>query len=341
MALITNSAHPLKPANEALTAGEHESSQGISAEAPANAKSVTDLLSEAKALSVLADYARLLSKYRRAHIASQRAAHLFRLAGDVHGEVSALTTLAHAASNLGRNEEAVEAALLSVRLAEKLPPGLPTVMAHNYLGVAYLWSRNWERARMAFDEAIRVSEVCVPPVSGSQPFLNQCMGDLLRLYEGDLTNGQQMRMDALAALAKRLEQGFDGRQGPSLSRAAQSTQDCMSRLGLAIVYLSLGEVTKAPPLMDAARVFLVRAGVKNWMSVIDAWARAELALKTGDFVTAEKASAEMVQVATDLEHEQLAHVGLLIRVRIAVLAKARLDAGSAAPDADSRATDAH
>ncbi len=120
MTSITNSALQLRRADDALIAGNFEASRGIAIEALANAEGFKDLLAEAKALCILADRDRLASKYRRAHDSSQRAALLFRLVGDVEGEVAALTILSHVAANLGRSEDAIEAALLSARLVERM-----------------------------------------------------------------------------------------------------------------------------------------------------------------------------------------------------------------------------
>jgi diguanylate cyclase (GGDEF)-like protein len=306
----------LQLASDALNAGDFENSQVLAREALAVAKVIDDLLLQGQALCMLADQDRLLSRYRRAYNTSQRAANLFRTVGDVRGEVAALATAAHAASNLGRNEDAVEAALLSVRLAEKLPPGVHNAMAYNYLGVAYFWSRNWQRAQSAFDEAVKAAKACWPVVCAAQPLLNQCMADLLRLYDGDAENEQIGRACSWTSLARRLEGIIGSEDGPSLSVAAQPTLDCLSRFGLAIVYLSLGEIAQAQRLMETARLFMARAGAKTWMNVFDAWTRAELAWKTGDFATAESAASKMVRIATEVEHEQLACVGQLLLVRV-------------------------
>ncbi len=60
------------------------------------------------ALTALGQYDRLLGRFRRAIEAARRAVQLFQLEGDMAGEASALSVLAHASSILGWDAEAVE-----------------------------------------------------------------------------------------------------------------------------------------------------------------------------------------------------------------------------------------
>lgn len=317
MTSITNSALQLRRADDALIAGNFEASRGIAIEALANAEGFKDLLAEAKALCILADRDRLASKYRRAHDSSQRAALLFRLVGDVEGEVAALTILSHVAANLGRSEDAIEAALLSARLVERMPPGLQRVAAYNYLGVAYLWSRNWELTRQALDAAIQTSDENHLEAGTAWPRLNQCLADMFRYTEEHSESGSVHQIQALREIAGRLSQIAEGKVGRALSVSYQDTLEYMSRMALVIISSWLGETDKAGYLLEAAEKFLDSGPIKTWLNVFHSWARTELAWKSGDFASAENAAAEMVQVATDVEHEQLACVGQLLVVQIA------------------------
>jgi hypothetical protein len=82
----------LKEAHASLDRGDvrsgRETSQRILKEAEASGHRHF----EARALLCLAHCDRMLSRYRRAHRASQRAAQLFQVLGDTSGEVMALTT---------------------------------------------------------------------------------------------------------------------------------------------------------------------------------------------------------------------------------------------------------
>ncbi|MEO6623472.1 MAG: hypothetical protein ABIN37_01365, partial [Burkholderiaceae bacterium] len=135
---------------------------------------------EARALLCLAHCDRMLSRYRRAHRASQRAAQVFQLLDDTSGEVMALTTHAFVSINLGRNEEAVEAALLSVRLSQYLENDEHSVLSYNALGVAYFWSHSFEKAEQALRTAIQIGEQATPALSTFQPRVNQWWTELIR-----------------------------------------------------------------------------------------------------------------------------------------------------------------
>ena len=132
-----------------------------------------DRLYEARALTCLAHCDRIGSKLRRACEAARRAAQLFEQLDDAHGEVAALTILGHVTMLLGRNEEAVEAAILATRLSDARPPGPQALLAYNCLGLAYCWSGDHSRADASLERAVAVAKDCRPAVSIYQPRLNQ------------------------------------------------------------------------------------------------------------------------------------------------------------------------
>ena len=218
---------------------------------------------------------------------------------------------------LGRNEDAIEAALLSIRLAETLTLDLHTAMAHNHLGVAYLWSRDWDRARHAFDDAIRTTRTITPEAGVGLPHLNQCLADVTRLADDGPPSGRRPPMQGLRALARRFAQIVEAKPGGALSLSSQATLECMSRVGLAIVHIWLNEMDEAERLLAAARKIMDSAPIKPWLNVFYAWGLTELAWASGDFVSAQAAAAVLVQLATSVEHEQMAGFGLLLGFQIA------------------------
>ena len=131
-------------ANASLDAGNADEARSTAQSALRLAEECGDRLHEARSLAFLGHCDRLSSRFRRAHDSSQRAAHLFKILGDVSGEMLALSTQSYAASCLGRNEDAVEAALLCVSLGDQMSGGPQQVCAYNNLGVAYFWSRGFE-----------------------------------------------------------------------------------------------------------------------------------------------------------------------------------------------------
>ena len=111
---VTETEDVLRRAHAALDEGDADTARALAQTAFSLAESNHDQHLQAKALLCLGHGDRLVSRFRRAHDACRKAAQLFRILGDAVGEAEALSTLAHAATCLGRNEEAVEAALLSV-----------------------------------------------------------------------------------------------------------------------------------------------------------------------------------------------------------------------------------
>jgi tetratricopeptide (TPR) repeat protein len=140
-------------ADQALADGNVESARRLAQSVFVDAITYEDRSSEAHALACLAHCDRIDSRLRRANETSRMAAKLFEQLGDAQGEAKALLTLAHVSMLLGRNEEAVEAALLSVRLCNLKAPQALAVPAFNSLGLAYSWSGDHERAYQSLDAA--------------------------------------------------------------------------------------------------------------------------------------------------------------------------------------------
>ncbi|MCY7307698.1 MAG: hypothetical protein LH632_16465 [Rhodoferax sp.] len=189
----------LRSAHAALDRGDVQTGRQTSQTIFKAAEAVGNRHFEARALLCLAHCDRMLSRYRRAHRASQRAAQVFQLLGDTSGEVMALTTHAFVSINLGRNEEAVEAALLSVRLSQFLEKDEHSVLSYNALGVAYFWSHSFEKAEQALRTAIHMAEKAQPALSTFQPRVNQWWTEVIRLfyeryYVGALPPLDQMRI---------------------------------------------------------------------------------------------------------------------------------------------------
>src|SRR5450432_3234351 len=161
----------LQPAHAALDEADPKRACEIALAALADAELRQDHHRQAKALLFLAHLDRLGSRFRAAHGRAKQAARLFRTLGDTVGESGALSTLAHASTCLGRNEEAVESALIGVHLAEPVASASHKAMLFNYLGVAYLWSRDFAKADQALASDIAWAEASGGRVSAFQPLI--------------------------------------------------------------------------------------------------------------------------------------------------------------------------
>ncbi len=304
----------LADAWRALDAGDAQKARNIGQSALIAAKARADLHGEALALTCLAHADRIDSRLRRAGETSRRAAQVFQRLGDVQGEAGALTTLAHVAVLLGRNDEAVEAAILCVRLCNPETPTPQAVLAYNGLGIAYGWSGNFERANAALSLAVEIAGLCEPPVSAYQPRLNQAWVEASRLAEERYEKGEIGDLARLASLiddCRALEDdGAGATVMPGLMPAART------------VSLALGALLAAwrrdVPAARREAELAVRSlgGIVTWLDAVVHWVLAELAWLQSDWKTAEIALREMKELGLAVEHEQLACMAHLLLIQV-------------------------
>lgn len=308
----------LRSAHAALNHGDvrlgRESSQKVlrAAEALGNAHF------EAKALLCLAHCDRMLSRYRRAHRAIQRAAHGFHLMGDTSGEVMALTTHAYVSINLGRNEEAVETALLAVRLSQYLDKDQHAVLSYNALGVAYYWSRSFEKAEQALKSAIEIAEHAAPRLSAFQPRVQQWWSELIRVFHDRYYIGTLPALEKLRALREGILSLMANGDGENSSEGTHITTEAVLLFGLALDQCWHGRIGQAKLDADALARWATLYGTVTWLSALEAWVRTEIAWAQQDWAAARLHVARMIEVAVDVEHEQLACLGHLLASQLHV-----------------------
>jgi diguanylate cyclase (GGDEF)-like protein len=267
------------------------------------ASGVSDHLLEARALSCIAHCDRIASRLRRASELSRRAAQLFEQLGDAHGEAGALATLAHVCMLLGRNDEAIEAALLCVRLCDAEVPRAQTVVAYNCLGLTYSWSGDYDRADAALETAVRAAAACVPAVSAYQPRLNQMWVEASRLIDERYQTGVMPSLARLASLGqecRELESSGDAR--PVLP-GLQSIARTISAASSALVSVWQGDFAAARLAIAAATQNV--SDTMSWLDAFVRWCAAELAWAERDWPRAEQELIEMRTTAFAVEHEQL------------------------------------
>lgn len=308
----------LQHAHDAMEAGQYERASSLASALAAEAGSRRLPHLEAKALYCAGHCDRMLSSFRSAQDFSQRATHLFRLTGDVSGEASALATLAHVGVNLGHNEEAVEAALLSVRLAEYLPPGLQLAISYNYLGVAYLWSHNWELAHAALDAGIDAANRCVPALNTFQLLLNHCLTELVR-HVVDRHHGKTVGV--LAETGSLARHFAAARACPSVEPLLPGVLPAAHRfwqLSLCMFFSWSGSLDAAASALNKAQS-APDHGRTTWLDAYAAWARTEFAWASGDLEAASRLAAETIRIAASVGYEQVAYVGHLMASQLSEL----------------------
>ena len=308
----------LKAAHTALDRGDVQAGRETSQKVLKASEGLGNRHYEAKALLCLAHCDRMLSRYRRAHRASQRAAHLFQLLGDTSGEVMALTTHAFVSVNLGRNEEAVEAALLSVRLSQFLDKDEHSVLSFNALGVAYFWSHSFEKAEQALRTAIQIAERAKPRLSTFQPRVNQWWTEVIRVFFERYYVGELPSLDQLRTLRETIIALLAGGDEGSVGLGTHVTTEAVLLFGLALDQCWHGRIGQAKLDVEALAGWARRYGTVTWLAALESWVRAEIAWAQADWPLAMDQAARMISIAVDVEHEQLACLGHLLSSQLYV-----------------------
>jgi diguanylate cyclase (GGDEF)-like protein len=309
---IANLDTLLKDAHEALDGGHVQVGRDLSYRVLKMAQALDDKHFEAKALLCLAHCDRMLSHYRRAHRASQRAAHDFQLLGDTSGEVMALTTHAFVAINLGRNEEAVEAALLSVRLSELLDKDEHSVLSYNALGAAYFWSHHFDKAEQALRTAIDIAEHAKPPLSTFQSQVNQWWAQVIRIFYERYFEGELPSLALMRVTRESIMQRFANNQATNNPIGNSVTTEAVLSFGASLDACWHGQLNQAQDAANALNGWAQRYGTLTWLSALDAWARTEIAWARKDWPGATQQVAHLIEIAVTVEHEQLACLGHLL-----------------------------
>ena len=254
---------------------------------------------------------------------SRRVARLLRLSGDEVGEARALSTVAHAAGAMGRDQESVESALLAVHLSKDLPGARLQARTHIALGLAYFWSHRFEFARDALSKAYHVAAVAGLTSLSAQAALGHLWADVLKLalvrYRG---------RNAAVLPAPRSRSGHDHLHGHGLISTAPTlqasdlktpTENVSWRVALALQRCWAKSPEEAERELAAVRPLLGQAADCSRMAALVCWADAELACCRGSLEEACEAAARMSRIALACEHEQLLRIGRLLECHIAEL----------------------
>jgi diguanylate cyclase (GGDEF)-like protein len=306
----------LAEAHRSLDAGDGITARELASRALAEARAADRPAAQASSLLCLAHGDRLLSRHRDAHRSSQRAAQLFCQLGDVAGEVMALTTLSHTAANLGRSEEAVEVALLGVRLAQSLPPGSQQVLSHNYLGIAYFFAKDHEKASAAFERALALAASCSPPINPFQVHCNQIWSEATRLFFERYHSG---RLPGIARLAQRHAECAEltQRMGvEALSRGVRVSAHANWHFASGLLACWQNDLQRAETEADAGCAWAQEYGAVTWLDVQEAWVRAECAWARRDWDGALGWADRMIDRSMQAEHEEFACLGHLLAAQI-------------------------
>jgi diguanylate cyclase len=314
--LVVEWQRQLGEARHLLEAGDIEPARQLASKVLTEADEYEVQAVQGHALMVLAQYDRVVGRFRRAIEAAQRAVQSFQLDGDILSEASALSLLAHSCSYLGRDEEAVEAGLLSVRLGNLLPPGPHQVNFYNYLGVAYLWAKSFGSAEAALREAERLASLYRTESNVLLPRINLAWLECVRLFE------ERYFTDALPGtdtLRQRLQQCStlfeDGTPFPGLPGVRAILQR-FGHCAWALLHCWEGNLDAAQQQLDEAEDQSKPGRDAAVANFIVHWVRAELCWSRHDLAAARDEAVALISHSGRAEFEQMAYMGHLLLTQI-------------------------
>lgn len=311
----TDAAAALKLSYDVLEEGDFQSARGLAQSVLIAARTSADRLLEGRALSCLAHCDRAAGRLQRASDTSRKAAQLFEHLGDVEGEAAALTTLAHVSMLLGRNDDAIEAALLCVRLCEPhavLQP--PAVFAHNCLGIAFGWSGSFDSAQRALERAIHTAEHCVPRLSTYEPRVNLALVEATRLVDERYETGRMPQPDRLGRLVLDFKQVQHSGDGITIAPALTPVEGAVPLVLEGLAACWRGDVTAAQAHFDAAMRSL--KGTATWLDALVHWLSAEVSWLMQDWKATERALRALGERATAVQHEHLVCIAHLLLAQV-------------------------
>lgn len=306
----------LAQAQAMLETGEVEPARQLASDVLNQAEALADGALQGRALMVLAQYDRVVGRFRRAVDTTQRAAQQFQIEGDIAAEASALSLLAHACSYLGRDEEAVEAGLLSVQLGDLLTPHPQQVNHYNYLGVACLWAKSFGSAERALREAERLALSFGADSNVLLPRINLAWLECVRLFYARCLNGEgagtellRQRLDLCADLFD------DDAPFPGLPGVRAILQR-FGRCAWALLSCWTGQLDAAQGQLALAEDRSGRGNYAQVANFIVHWVRAELARARRDLPTAKQEARTLIERSSQAEFEPMASLGHVLLAQL-------------------------
>jgi diguanylate cyclase (GGDEF)-like protein len=302
----------LDEARAKLRDGDPHACQALAKSVMGAARENQNVTLEARALLCLANGDLLASRFRRANQSSERAAYLFQLVDDVAGESEALTTLSYTYSVLGRSEEAIETALLSLHLSELLPPGPELARSYNYLGIAYACDGSCDKADEAFTTAIQIMKREGHASGTLLPGLNQYRTEVMRLFYERYYTGELPDLDRLQALRAVHTPPVDADQSEGILHGADLVSQPLWLWLTGMESCWRGQLAAAEANVELCAAWAASYPWNTSLVILKFWLRAEIAWARKDWENAEQRARKLIAMAVETEHEPMVAIGHLL-----------------------------
>ena len=157
---------------------------------------------EGRVLTLLAQCESLLANSASAYELSSRALPVLQSVGDFREEAKALAVQARSSSALGRNDQAIEAALLGLELAKRTGDAANQADAHSQLGGALFHAGCFDAAKGHLHEARRLAQAGPSPLEVFASIVTEGVSELMRFVTERHETGRAPSLRDLKALLK-------------------------------------------------------------------------------------------------------------------------------------------
>ena len=270
---------------------------------------------EGRVLTLLAQCENLLANSSTAHELSSRALPLLQSVGDFREEGKALAVQARSSSALGRNDQAIEAALLGLELAMRTGDAANQADAQSQLGTALFHAGCFDAAKGHLHEARRLARAGSSPLEVFASIVIEGVSELMRFVTERHETGRVPSLRNLKALLK-LHADFSGRHDMAVAYPNEQPIQASWQLVSSAANCWMGRLPEAETRLESVRSWLDQRDAAPSMRSLEALVRCELAQAKCDWSSAEQSAARMVELAKQTGREQAALMGHVLASRV-------------------------
>jgi len=270
---------------------------------------------EGRVLTLLAQCESLLANSGSAYELSSRALPVLQSIGDFREEAKALAVQARSSSALGRNDQAIEAALLGLELAKCTGDAANQADAHSQLGRALFHAGCFDAAKGHLHEARRLAQAGSSPLEVFASIVTEGVSELMRFVTERHETGRAPSLRDLKGLLK-LQADFAQRHDIAVAYPNEQPIQASWQLVTSAAECWMGRLREAQTRLDSVRTWLDERDTAPSLRSLEALVRCELAQASGDWQAAEQSAARMVELARQTGREQAALMGHLLASRV-------------------------
>lgn len=281
----------------------------------ASAVAKNDSHLEGRVLAFLAELDNLLDNYVAAYEQASRAVHLLQAVGDHSEEAGALAVLAVASSRLGRNDEAIESALLGVEVAKFSADVERQASALAQLGLVLFHAKCFDAAKRATREARGLSSAGASALTMLSSLVVEGCCETLRVVFERHETGYLPSLDEISALLCEYQDFAACHDMEALAQPDQQPLQDTWKLVSSAANCWLGKVSRAQADLESFEQGTSELGTVPWLESLKALVRCELALAREDWHQAELHAQGMVDLANQSGQQQAALLGHVLACR--------------------------